>query len=218
MLSVDPKEKNSAEHYLLTVSAKGYVKRSALLDYVSSRSNIVGFQCKPGDYIIGAVVVKETDNILLTTNDGFTNHFSIAEIPVQGRKSSGVIGIKVGTNQIVGFSVYSSSQLNNSNLAVFTANGMAKMSSLTEYPITKKGGKGVKTAILDVSGGNIINTTILDEANIKQGTVLLASTKGFIARIKTSDLVKVSRAAKPVKCVVPAKNDDIISVCIENQL
>ena len=172
---VDSNDKNDGEHYLLTISEKGYLKRSLLSEYVSNRSTIVGFQCKPGDKIIGAVVVKEDDNILLTNNAGFTNHFAVAEIPVQGRKSSGVIGMKTGKEKVISFAVYNKSRIDNVEFVIVTENGYSKSTLVAEYPLTKKGSKGVKTAVLDDITGEIVSSLVIDKNEQKQKTIFAGS-------------------------------------------
>lgn len=208
--------RNQEGIYVVTVSEKGMIKRTALEEYNTNRSSIIGFKTKPGDKLIKAFIASSSDNVVLTTDDGNTIHFSLDEnVPVQGRSATGVIGIKlISGAKVIGAGVYSASNTANFSLLAITNKGFGKATNLQEYPITKRGGKGVKTATIASNQGKLVTANIINESELRNSSVYSISKQGALTKIKTKDFTQLGRTAKLTIGVGVKSGDDIASATV----
>ena len=215
IVNIPSKEKENKDSFLLTVSEQGMVKRTSLDEYQTNRSSILGFQYKPGDKIIKSFIVSSSDNIVLTTQQGNTIHFPIqGNIPIQGRKSTGVIAIKLDKNdKVVGANVYSGNNVGNYALLTISEKGFGKITNMLEYPLTKKGGKGVKNATIDFDkNGNIADTAIINDSEMNNTNIYICTAKGNLIKLKLKEFSRLGRAAKIVNIVAINTNDIVKNI------
>ena len=201
--------------FFMTVSKKGIVKKTPLSEYIATRSNIVGYQLKTkDDSLVFAGTVTDEHNIILTSNVGNTINFSSTEIPSQGRKSAGVIGMKLDKNSFVaGVSTYLKNMEESFVLSFVTEDGSIKSTTISEYPVTKKGGKGVKTGVFKPEeNGLIVSTSCFNINEVKSSFVWAGSASGNIVKVKTSELPITQRVSKVIKFAAVKANDSITSI------
>ncbi len=105
-ISKDKKIKNAVDRFILSVTENGFGKRSSYLDYrVTNRGGkgIIGIINSPRNgNIASSLVVKETDEILLSTDKGSIMRCAVKEIRIAGRNTQGVRIKKLsGTEKVV---------------------------------------------------------------------------------------------------------------------
>lgn len=81
---------------LIIATRNGVVKKTPLEEYSRPRANgIIAVNLREDDALIGVVLVKEGDEVMLATRGGMTLRFSEADARDVGRNSTGVRGIKL---------------------------------------------------------------------------------------------------------------------------
>jgi DNA gyrase subunit A len=104
-ISKDKKIKNGINRFILSVSANGFGKRSSYLDYrVTNRGGkgIIGIINSPRNGNISAsLIVREEDEIILSTDKGSIMRCAVKEIRVAGRNTQGVRIKKLSGNEKV---------------------------------------------------------------------------------------------------------------------
>lgn len=84
---------------LIVVTKQGFVKRTDLREYSShhrATEGIIGIRLRQGDRVAGAVRVERAgDTVTIVTNKGTTLRFKVGEIPKMGRRTQGVIALRL---------------------------------------------------------------------------------------------------------------------------
>ena len=152
--------KTNAE-YVVFVTKNGLIKKTKLEEYSSIKrsTGIAAIKLKEGDSLANVTFLKDEDMIVVT-EQGFSIHFSTAEISPIGRVTSGVRAIKLtdGDRIVVGLPIHKDTD----EIALFLSNGVGKKVPLSEYPLQARGGKGVIT--YKVSPTNrVVGAAMVDE-------------------------------------------------------
>ena len=147
--------------YVVFITKQGMFKKSLLTEYTETKrsTGIQAIKLKEGDSIANVTFCNE-EEFILVTKQGMSIRFETAEIAPIGRVTSGVKSIKLSDNDevLVGLPIHKITD----TLAVFTKSGYGKKTSLDEFPIQGRGGKGLKCSGDEIVGASLIS----DEDNI----------------------------------------------------
>jgi DNA gyrase subunit A len=124
-----------------------------------------------------------------------------------GRTASGVRGItlKDDTDEVIGMVTVNDME---SEILVVAENGYGKRSSLDEYRITNRGGKGVKTLNITEKTGKLISINAVTDAD----DLMIINKSGLTIRMAVEDLRVMGRATQGVKLINIKGNDSIAAV------
>ncbi|EFF41605.1 DNA gyrase subunit A [Mycoplasmopsis alligatoris] len=202
LLSVD--EYND-DHFLVTITEKGVIKKTALSEYESIRSNGKNaFRLKEDDHLVNAFIVTDENEILIASNGKNVVKFSSLDLRPLSRNSQGVRGIRLDENKKV---IAASSDLDGEFILSIGTKGFGKLTHSDEFRLIKRGGKGV-TAINADKAGDLIFAKFVN----KNDEALIITSSGTTIRISISQLSVTSRATKGVKIINLRENDEIIAV------
>jgi DNA gyrase subunit A len=180
--------------YLVLATRGGLVKKTSLELYDTPRTGgIIAIKLREGDELVGAMLVNESDDILLVSRKGMSIRFSAANDSMRpmGRDTSGVIGMAFRKDdQLLSASVIGEQGF----VFVVTEGGYAKRTSADQYRVQKRGGIGIKVAKLDEKRGDLVGALIVDEAD----EVLVVLASGKVIRTAATE--------------VPAKGRDTMGV------
>jgi len=193
-------------HYVIMVTKQGQVKKTALEQYSRPRSNgINAITVRDNDELLEAKLTNGSSQILLAVKSGKAIRFEESKTRPMGRGASGVRGITLdGPNdEVVG--MVSVNDMD-TNILVVSENGFGKRSSLEDYRITNRGGKGVKTISITPKTGQLVaikNVTDNDD-------LMIIKKSGVAIRLAISELRVMGRATQGVK-LINLKDDDSIA-------
>jgi DNA gyrase subunit A len=145
---------------------------------------------------------------MLALKSGKAIRFEEAKTRPMGRSASGVRGIRLAnekTDEVVGMIAVDDMD---SDILVVSENGYGKRSSLEDYRITNRGGKGVKTISITEKTGNLVaikNVTDSDD-------LMIINKSGIAIRMAVEDLRVMGRATQGVKLINLKGNDSIAAV------
>ena len=193
-------------HYVIMATKQGQVKKTSLEQYSRPRANgINAITVKDGDELLEAKLTNGESEILLALKSGKSIRFEESKTRPMGRNASGVKGITLGgpNDEVIGMvSVNDAS----TDILVVSENGYGKRSSLDDYRITNRGGKGVKTiSITDKTGDLVAIKNVSDENDL-----MIINKSGIAIRMSVESLRVMGRATQGVK-LINLKGDDQIA-------
>jgi DNA gyrase subunit A len=132
--------------HVITVSAGGQVKRTAMSEFAEARQRTLQTAgVKGGDRIVGVVVGRDDDHLLLASDAGLVTRFPVSEVRPMGRTAAGVGGMNLTAGAaIVAISVVPGGS-DDGEVLTIAGDGTAKRSPLEDYPVKGRGGKGLVT-------------------------------------------------------------------------
>ena len=195
-------------HNLIMVTKKGQVKKTSLEKYSKPRVNgVAAITIKEGDELLEAKLTNGESQIILAVKSGKLVRFEETKTRPMGRTASGVRGItlKDTTDEVIGMVTVNDMS---SEILVVAENGYGKRSSLDEYRITNRGGKGVKTLNITEKTGKLISINAVTDAD----DLMIINKSGLTIRMAVEDLRVMGRATQGVKLINIKGNDSIAAV------
>lgn len=193
--AVIPINKFEKGQYLMMATRKGLVKKTPIQDYANVRKiGLAAIALRDDDELIE---VKATDNkkdIILVTKYGQCIRFNETDVRSTGRVSMGVRGINLTDgDEVVAM------QLNTQGyyLLVVSENGMGKRTSISEFTVQNRGGKGVKCYKITEKTGNVIGAKAVNEEN----EIMMITTEGIVIRLQCADISILGRITSGVKLI-----------------
>lgn len=194
--------------YVIMATKKGQVKKTSLEQYSRPRTNgINAITIKEGDELLEAKLTRGDSQVMLAVRSGKAIRFEEEKTRSMGRNASGVRGIRLGadTDEVIGMITINESE---SNVLVVSENGYGKRSSLEDYRITNRGGKGVKTISITEKTGNLVaikNVTDSDD-------LMIINKSGIAIRMAVESLRVMGRATQGVRLIKVRDGDSIAAV------
>lgn len=196
------------KHYVIMATKKGQVKKTSLEQYSRPRTNgINAITIKEDDELLEAKLTNGDSQVMLAVRSGKAIRFEEGKTRPMGRNASGVRGITLAddNDEVVGMI---SVEDFNSDILVVSENGYGKRSSLEDYRITNRGGKGVKTiSITEKTGSLVAIKNVSDEEDI-----MIINKSGIVIRMEVSNLRVMGRATQGVRLINLKGNDAIAAV------
>ncbi len=195
-------------HYIIMATKKGQVKKTPLEQYSRPRVNgINAITIREDDELIEAKLTTGDSQVMLALKSGKCIRFEESKTRPMGRNASGVRGITLANDQDEVIGMVAVDDMN-SNILVVSENGYGKQSSLEDYRITNRGGKGVKTINVTEKTGHLVAIkNVLDEDDL-----MIINKSGLTIRIAVADLRVMGRATQGVKLINIKENDSIAAV------
>ena len=195
-------------HYVIMATKRGQVKKTSLEQYSRPRTNgINAITIKEGDELLEAKLTTGESQVMLALKSGKAIRFEEAKTRPMGRGASGVRGITLAhdTDEVIGMISVDDME---SNILVVSENGYGKRSSLEDYRITNRGGKGVKTISITEKTGSLVSIkNVTDEDDL-----MIINKSGIAIRMAVEDLRVMGRATQGVKLINLKGSDSIAAV------
>jgi DNA gyrase subunit A len=198
--------------YLVLATKSGLVKKTELTAYDTARTSsggIIAIKLREDDELVSAILVSETDDLLLVSRKGMSIRFSASDESLRpmGRDTSGNIGMHFRD----GDSLLSASVINDVEgmfVFVVTEGGFAKRTSVDQYRPQNRGGIGIKVAKLEDKRGDLVGALIVTE----EDEVLVVAESGKVARSAVAEVPARGRDTMGVVFARPDEGDSIIGL------
>ncbi|MGB2138120.1 MAG: DNA gyrase subunit A [Flavobacteriales bacterium] len=195
-------------HCVVMCTKKGVVKKTSLESYSRPRQNgINAITIREGDQLLEAKLTTGNSQIMLAVKSGKAIRFEEEKVRPMGRTASGVRGVTLANDndEVVGMICVNDFE---SDVLVVSENGYGKRSSIEDYRITNRGGKGVKTInVTDKTGNLIALKNVTDENDL-----MVVNKSGITIRISVADLRQMGRATQGVRIIKLREKDSIAAV------
>lgn len=182
---------------VLTVTAAGQIKRSAIDDYAHAtrRGGIRGVGLDENDSLVAAFAVRDEDHVMLVSSGGNAIRFSAADARVMGRAAGGVRGMKLDAGEtIIGAAVIPGGAQNDLYLLCIGEQGVGKRTAVADFPTQNRAGSGVIAFKPNSKTGNLVMAMGVTPG---QDLIMFAS-NGVSNRIGVKDIRETGRAASGV--------------------
>lgn len=200
-------------HYLVFSTKRGTIKKTLVEAFSRPRSNgINAITINEGDQLLEVKMTDGDSEIILATRNGNAIRFNENAVRAMGRSAAGVRGVSLdnGSDEVVGMVVFTQSELEEYTLLVISEKGNGKRSDVSDYRLTNRGGKGVKTMqITDRTGKLVAIKAVKDEDDL-----MIINRSGVIIRTPISDVRTMGRATQGVRLIKLDKKDEIADVAI----
>jgi len=195
-------------HYVIMATKMGQVKKTSLEQYSRPRSNgINAITVKDKDELLEAKLTNGSSQIMLAVKSGKAIRFEESKTRPMGRNASGVRGIRLKdkSDEVIGMvSVKDMDE----NILVVSENGYGKRSSLEDYRLTNRGGKGVKTISITEKTGKLVTIKSVSDND----DLMIINKSGIAIRMQVEDLRVMGRATQGVKAISIKEGDSIAAV------
>ena len=190
-------------YYILTATRNGMVKKTDLMDYSRPRAGgIIALDLVEGDELIAARITDGSWNIFLGSARGKSVRFLESDVRPTGRVTRGVRGMNLEEgDSLVSMEVLSHGK----TLFTITENGFGKRTSIDEYPINKRGGKGVITIKTNARNGLVVSIILVED----EDDVMMMTDSGKLIRIPVNGVSVISRNTQGVKLIGLDEGDSV---------
>ena len=207
--SIIKHEKDAQEDgYLFMATRKGTVKKTPLKDYANIRTNgLIAIKLDDGDELRW---IKKTDgesDVIISTSAGQAIRFNEKDARPMGRSARGVRGARLRPNDtVVGMDIVTDKE---QILLVISEKGFGKRTKVENFPSHKRGGVGIKAAVVTAKTGPIISVQTIDP---EMTDAILISKGGQTIRLALADIKLLGRTTQGVTVMRLAKDDTISSI------
>lgn len=218
LLQLQPEEKITSiikhekgagdDGYLFMTTAKGTVKKTPLKDYANIRTNgLIAIKLDDGDELRWIKSTNGASDVIVSTSAGQAIRFSEKDVRPMGRSARGVRGVRLRpSDAVVGMDIVSS---DDQKLLVISEKGYGKATKAVNFTSHKRGGVGIKAAVVTAKTGPIVCVRSLDEG---VSEVLMISTNGQTIRIGLKDIPRLGRTTQGVRIMRLSGSDAVSSV------
>ncbi|MBR6444734.1 MAG: DNA gyrase subunit A, partial [Firmicutes bacterium] len=211
--AVIPLKKFEEDKYLIGVTKYGTIKKTALSEFDTNRKGgLIAVKLKDGDELVGIKQTSGTDNVIIVTKQGKCICFSEHDVRPMGRNAGGVRAIKLeADDEVVSMELVQPDE----QLFVVTQKGFGKRTSVNEYKVQARGGKGLLTydKTKFKKTGLLVGAMVVD----RDDEMLLINSDGIIIRIQAKDVSKLGRATQGVKIMKVSDDTNIIALAKVNE-
>ncbi len=201
--AIIPLKEYKEDRFLFMTTKKGIVKKTPIKEYENIRkSGLQAINLREDDELIEVKSTNRQKEIFLVTKNGMCIRFDERDVRPTGRTSMGVIGMTLSDeDQVIGMQLHTQG----CHLLFVSENGMGKRTSLEEFTLQRRGGKGVKCYKITEKTGDVVGVKAVNENN----EVMLITTEGIIIRIMVSDISVLGRITSGVKLIELDSEKDI---------
>jgi DNA gyrase subunit A len=163
--------------YLLMATVKGEIKKSSLEYFDSVRSSgIIAMDLEEGDELVAATCARDSDDVVLVTEQGQSIRFAVKSLRSSSRTSGGVRGIRLDPgDKLVSMDVV----IQDAYLLIVSDNGYGKLTPIAEYKSQSRGGTGIKTLKVTDKTGKVAAAKLVNQIQqlmlISRGGIVMAT-------------------------------------------
>lgn len=218
LLQLQPEEKITSiinlakdagdDGYLFMATTKGTVKKTPVKDYANIRTNgLITINLDNGDELRWIKQTSGKNDVIISTSAGQAVRFNEGECRPMGRAARGVRGVRLRPNDcVVGMDIVSS---DDQTLLVISEKGFGKKTKVANFPSHKRGGVGIKAAVVTAKTGPIISVQTIEPA---MAEAILVSKNGQTIRLSLSDIKLLGRTTQGVTIMRLSDGDAVSSI------
>jgi len=198
-----------ADEFLLFVTRKGVVKKTAFTEYDKNRTNgLIAINLREGDELVRVIQVRESDDVVLVSSAGQAIRFAGDQVRPMGRSAAGVRGMKLRPDDVV-VAAAATSEDDQRHLLTVTEGGYGKRTPIDAYPRKGRGTMGVKgIKLTEARGASVIGARMVD----LDDEVIMVSSGGVLIRTAVSEIAEQRRDATGVKVMNVGEEETVAAL------
>lgn len=202
-----PKE-SSGEGFLFMATSKGTVKKTPAKDYINIRTNgLIAIKLDDGDELRWIQHTTGKNDVIVSTSAGQAVRFNEQDVRPMGRTARGVRGVRLRPNDtVVGMDIVTN---DNQKLLVISQQGYGKVTKVSNFPSHKRGGVGIKAAVVSAKTGPITSVQTI-EGPVTEA--LIISSNGQTIRVALKEIPSLGRTTQGVRIMRLGDGDTVSSI------
>jgi len=205
--AVFPVTKFEDGKYLVMVTRRGVIKKSALSEFANiRRTGLIAVSLDENDELLAVDLSDGSRDIILGTRDGMAVHFNEKDVRPMGRNARGVRAITLAQgDEVVAMDV---EEKERREVLIVTSHAFGKRTAISEYRHTSRGGKGVKAFAKERGIGTVVGQILVRP----EDELLLITSGNQVIRIRVAEIRKAGRSTKGVRLQRLEPGDEVIAV------
>ncbi|HET9238885.1 MAG TPA: DNA gyrase subunit A [Oligoflexus sp.] len=207
VVSVLPVKEFKEGQYIISVTAKGYIKKTDLMAYANLRTTgIIGLGLDEGDRLVDCKITSGEDHILIATKLGKAIRFDEKEARPMGRSARGVTGIKFSedNDEVIGLEVVN----NKDAILSVCENGYGKRTPIEEYRVQTRAGKGIYTIKVTERNGPVVGIMqVADDDHL-----MVMTSAGKVMRFTVAEVGLIGRLTQGVRLMNVETGEKVTSL------
>jgi len=214
--AVLPIQEFAENQFVFMATAKGTVKKTALIEFSRPRANgIIAISLDDDDRLIGVAITDGERNVMLFSRAGKAVHFTETTVRSMGRTARGIRGISItNDDQVISLIITHTG----GTILTATVNGYGKRTPIEDYPLKGRGGKGVIAIKTSERNGKVVDAIQVED----QQDVMLISDRGTLVRTSVAEISVVSRNTQGVNLIRLGEGEKLVGIDriaeLENQV
>ena len=210
LAGVVPVREFSEGRYVLMVTKKGVIKKTALSDFQNIRSNgIIAINIDEGDELLDVVTTDGSKRIFVATHNGFAIRFDEKNARPMGRATRGTRGIDLRKDDFV-VSLCAVSADDSEKMLSVSEKGYGKQTSISTYRLQSRGGKGVINMKTTEKTGKVVAVFPVDE----ESEIMIITQQAKLIRLEAGAIRKTGRSAQGVRLIKTDEGDMVTSASL----
>ncbi|HZI46433.1 MAG TPA: DNA gyrase subunit A [Pyrinomonadaceae bacterium] len=210
LAGVVPVREFSEGRYVLLVTRKGVIKKTALSDFQNIRSNgIIAINIDEGDELLDVVLTDGTKRIFIATHNGFAIRFDEKNARPMGRATRGTRGIDLRKDDFV-VSLCAVSADDSEKMLSVSEQGYGKQTPISTYRLQSRGGKGVINMKTTEKTGKVVAVFPVDQ----DSEIMIITQQAKLIRLEAADIRKTGRSAQGVRLIKTDESDKVTSASL----
>jgi len=191
-------------HFLNMITKKGLIKKTSVIKYSKPRrGGIIAVNLKDEDKLIGVLLTKDGEELIIATKDGQAVRFDSNQVRPVGRNSMGVRAVRLkNKDEVIG------ADIAKDTLLTVTENGYGKRTDIKDYRLVNRGGSGVINIKTTDRNGKVIGIESVNDND----DLMLATKQGVLIRTSAKDISTIGRNTQGVRIMKLDEKDKLISV------
>jgi len=208
VMTILPVKEFEEGKFIITATRKGTVKKTDLMAYSHPRQGgIIALTIDEDDSLIAARLTDGSMDILMASRNGKSIRFNESDARPMGRTTRGVRGMMLEDgDRIIGMEVVSDAT--SSTLVSVTETGYGKRTSLSEYRVQSRGGKGIITIKTGGRNGQVVDVKLVDN----ESDLMFITDRGKVLRTRVKALSIIGRNTMGVRLMVLETDERIVAV------
>ncbi len=203
--TVIPRKEDSTGN-LFMATKNGLVKKTDLKEFESIRKGgKIAISLVEGDELISVEMTTGYDEIIVASHEGKCIRFSEEEVRPMGREAQGVISMRLDEGDYV---VDMAVIRNGCEVITVSEYGFGKRSSVVDYRLQSRAGKGIKAGVFNEKTGKLVNLKLVDPEN----DIMLIADTGIVIRIRAKEISKIGRDTLGVRIMKFKDGGKVVSV------
>ncbi|MEY2700993.1 MAG: gyrase, subunit, partial [Pseudomonadota bacterium] len=193
------------DHFIFMATSLGTVKKVGLKEFERPRpSGKIAVVLADDDRLVNVAVTDGQQNIMLFSNDGRAVCFSESDVRPMGRSAAGVKGMSLAEDQSVIAMIIATEGV----VLNITANGFGKRTEITDFPVHRRGGRGVIAIQTSSRNGDVVAATLVDE----QDDIMLITDAGTLVRTRVNEIRVMGRNTQGVTVIRLSADERVVGV------
>ena len=201
-----PIPEDTAGKYLVLATKQGLIKKTPLEEFDQiNRTGKIAIKFNEDDELISAVLTNGEDELIIAANNGNVIRCSEKDVRPMGRSARGVKAMDLADGEtLVDVAVIRDAE---QEVITVTTNGYGKRSSLDDYRLQRRAGKGIKAGTFNEKTGDLASLKILEKGN----DLMLITDSGIVIKVSTDDISRFGRTSQGVRIMKMKDGDDKIA-------